>query len=288
MVTIGGIEVGSNNGSHVKVMGIINASPESFFQGSVKTNFDEVAHAAKQMQDGGANIIDIGAMSTAPYLDTLIPVNEEIMRLETAINAVKSACRLPISIDTPRAEVAEAASKLGVDAINDVTGLQFDRRMAQVVSKAGISVIIGAYSRYPALGKITGTLKALKESLTLARKAGVKKEMIVVDPSIGFFRAEGRNPFFTKIIDGDKIAWYARDLEVLSNLGRLAALAPVCISVSRKSFIGQLLNLPEATERLIPSIACEVIAAINGASLIRTHDVKETVQALTMLELLRR
>jgi dihydropteroate synthase len=286
-VKIGRVEVGGSK-NHVKVMGIINASPESFFSGSVRTGFNEVAQTAREMQDAGAHVIDIGAMSTAPYLDTIIPAEEEVRRLKTAMEAAKSACSLPISVDTPRAEVAEAAVKLGADAINDVTGLQYDRRMAQVAARAGLPVIIGAYSRTPASGRVAGTVRALKESIAMAKKAGIRKEMIIVDPSIGFFRAEGRNPFFTKIADGDKMQWYARDLEVLSSLHRLAALAPVCVSVSRKSFIGHLLNLPKAEERMAPSIACEVVAAINGASLVRTHSVKETVQALTMLELLRR
>jgi dihydropteroate synthase len=196
---------------------------------------------------------------------------------------------LPISVDTPRVEVADAAVKLEADAINDVTGLKYSPQMAQVVAKAGLPVIIGAYSRQSASGKVAGTIKALKESIALAKKAGIRKEMIIVDPSIGFFRTEGKGAFFTKMADDDGgggMEWYARDIEVLTNLSKLAAIAPVCISVSRKSFIGHLLNLPNSEERMIPSIACEIIAAINGASIVRTHNVKETVQALTMLELL--
>jgi dihydropteroate synthase len=285
LAKIGGVEVGGKGHHHVKVMGIINASPESFFKGSVRTGFEEIARAAKEMQDAGAHILDIGAMSTAPYLDTIIPVEQEIKRLKTAMEAARSACDLPISVDTPRAEVAEAATKLGADAINDVTGLKYEKRMAQVVAKAGLPAIIGAYSKKSASGRVAGTVRALKESITLAKKAGVRKEMVLVDPSIGFFRAEGKNPFFTKMTD---MSWYARDLEVLSGLHELAELAPVCVSVSRKSFLGHLLGLPKAEERLVPSVACEVVAAMNGASLVRTHNVKETVQALTMLELLRR
>ncbi len=289
MTKIGSVEIGKS--SHVKVMGIINASPESFFKGSVRTSADEIAQTAQHMQDAGAHIIDIGAMSTAPYLDTIIPVEDEIQRLKAAIEAARSSCRLPISVDTPRVEAADAAIKLGADAINDVTGLKYSLQMAQVVAKAGIPVIIGAYSGQSASGKVAGTIKALKESIALAKKAGIRKEMIIVDPSIGFFRAEGKGPFFTKMADDDGgdgggMKWYTRDIEVLTNLSKLAAIAPVCISVSRKSFIGHLLNLPNSEERMIPSIACEIIAAINGASIVRTHNVKETVQALTMLELL--
>jgi dihydropteroate synthase len=281
LAKIGSVPVGK--GHEVKVMGIINASPESFFKGSVRTGPPEIAAAAREMQEAGAHIIDIGAMSTAPYLDTIISVEEEIRRLKVAIEAVKSACSLAVSVDTPRAQVASVAVKLGADAINDITGLKYDSKMAEVAAGAGVPVIAGAYSAMPASGRVAGTVKALKESLAIAKKAGIRD--ILVDPSIGFFRAEGKNPFFTKMTDR---RWYARDLEVLSSIGRLAPLGPVCISASRKSFIGHLLNLPAAEQRQAPSIACEIIAAVNGASLVRTHGVREAVQALTMLQLLSR
>ena len=281
MAKVGSVSIGK--GHEVKVMGIINVSPESFFKGSVRTGPQEIAAKAKEMQEAGAHIIDVGAMSTAPYLDTIIPVEEEIRRLKVAIEAVKSACDLAVSVDTPRAQVASAAVKLGADAINDITGLKYDSKMAGVAAGAGVPVIAGAYSATPASGKVAGTVKALKESLAIAKKAGIRD--VIVDPSIGFFRAEGKNPFFTKMTDRP---WYVRDLEVLSSIGRLAPLGPVCVSASRKSFIGHLLNLPEAEQRQAPSIACEIIAAMNGASLIRTHGVRETVQALTMLQLLSR
>jgi dihydropteroate synthase len=155
--------------------------------------------------------------------------------------------------------------------------------MADVAAKAGVPMIIGAYSKAPITGRINSTRKALKKSLGLAKEAGIKDVMI--DPSIGFFRQEGRNPFFTKMTD---TPWYIRDIEILSKLGKLAMLKkPICVSVSRKSFIGYLLNLKEVEDRIIPSIACEMIAALNGANIIRTHNVRETVHALTMLQLLK-
>jgi dihydropteroate synthase len=276
---IGSVQIGSR--FLPKAMGIINASPESFYKASVRTGEREIAAAAKQMEERGAHIIDVGAMSTAPYLETVIPVQEEIRRMKLAVRAVKSACDLPVSADTPRASVAEEAIAAGADAVNDVTGLKYDSRMADVVAKAGVPVIAGAYSKSPATGRLAGTIKALKESIALAKKAGIKD--VAVDPSIGFFREKGKNPFFTKITD---MPWYARDIEVLSNLDRLAALGPVCVSVSRKSFIGHLLNV-QGDDRLIPSLVCEAVAVLNGASIVRTHSVRETVQALTMLQLLK-
>ena len=278
-MNIGGVPVGEKLAT--KVMGVINASPESFYKGSVRTDDKEIAAAAKQMQEHGAHIIDIGAMSTAPYLETVIPVEEEIRRMRHAVRAVKGACDIPVSADTPRAAVAEAAIAAGADAINDVTGLKYDPRMAGVIAKAGVPVIAGAYSKTPATGRLAGTLKALKESITIAKKVGIAD--VVVDPSIGFFRQEGKNPFFTKMTD---MPWYARDIEVLSNLEKLAALAPVCVSASRKSFIGHLLNV-KGDDRLVPSIVCEAVAVLNGASMVRTHSVRDTVHALTMLQLLK-
>ena len=268
----------------VKVMGIINTSPESFYKGSVKTGEQEIAATAKQMQQDGAHIIDIGGMSTAPYVQTvLVPIEEEIRRVTDAIKVVRSVCDLPISVDTPRAAVAKEAIAAGADAVNDVTGLKYDSEMADVAAKAGVAMIIGAYSKVPAMGRIVSTLGALKESIRLASEAGIKD--IIIDPSIGFFRQEGKNPFFTKMTD---MPWYARDIEILSNLHKLTTLKkPICISVSRKSFIGHLLNLSAAQDRLLPSIVCETFAALNGANIIRTHNVRETVQAVTLLQLLR-
>jgi len=276
---VGSVPIGEKHAA--KVMGVINTSPESFYKGSVRTGEREIAATAKQMQHDGAHIIDIGAMSTAPYLETLIPVEEEIRRMKRAIKVVKSACDLPVSADTPRARVAAEAIADGADAINDVTGLKYDPTMAEVVAKAGVPVIAGAYSKAVATGKLAGTLQALRESVALARKARIVD--VIVDPSIGFFRKAGKNQFFTKMTD---MPWYTRDIEVLNHLDKLAAIKPVCVSVSRKSFIGHLLNV-RAEARLIPSIICEAIAVLNGASIVRTHNVRETVRALTMLQLLK-
>jgi dihydropteroate synthase len=270
----------------VKVMGIINISPESFYKNSIKTTAKQIANTARKMQQDGADIIDIGAMSTAPYLETVISVEEETKRVKYAIAAVKKGCNLPISIDTPRSEVAKEAIKYGIDAINDITGLKYDQNMGHVVSKTKIPVILGASGvnrSSPTLGNISNTINILNESLEIAKRAGIHNKNILIDPSIGFFRAEGRNSFFTKIKD---VAWYTRDIEVISKLRKLKVFSkPICISVSRKSFIGRLFQL-KTEERLAPSIASEIISVLNGANLIRTHDVKETVQTLTMLELL--
>ena len=269
-------------------MGIINTSPESFYKESIKTSTEEIAETARVMQNSGADIIDIGSMSTAPYLQTIIPIEEELKRMKQAIDVVRKSCNLPISVDTPRSRVAKEAIAFGADAINDITGLKYDKEMADIVSKSNIPIIIGAYNRNkstpPAnLGKISGTIKLLKESVTIAKRASIDNDNIIIDPSIGFFRSDGKNPFFTQMKD---VPWYSRDIDVISKLKDIKKLSkPICISVSRKSYIGKLFKL-DTKDRLIPSVVCEVISTLNGANLIRTHNVKETVQALTMLSLI--
>lgn len=270
-----------------RIMGVINVSPESFYKNSVKTNVNEMGKASKAMQETGADIIDVGAMSTAPYLKTLISVEQETKRIRHAIDIIKSNCSLPISADTPRAEVAKEAIKVGADAINDISGLKYDKKMADVVSRSGLPVIIGAYGASDdrfASGRILGTVKVLNESISIAKKASIANDNIIIDPAVGFFRAKGKNPFFTKMID---LPWYIRDIEVISNLSKLKTfLKPICVCVSRKSFIGNIFNLG-SEDRLIPSAATELICALNGANLIRTHDVKQTWSTLMMSELLR-
>lgn len=286
MTYIGKVLVGDNYPA--RVMGIINTSPESFYKESIKTSTKEIVETAIEMQNSGADVIDIGSMSTAPYLQTIISIEEEIKRMKQAINIVRKNCNLPISIDTPRSRVAKEAIAFGANAINDITGLKYDKEMADIVSKSNLPVIVGAYNRNKSLpkanlDKISGTIKLLKESITIAKRAGISDDNIIIDPSIGFFRVDGKNPFFTEMKD---VPWYSRDIEVISKLNNIKKLSkPICISVSRKSFIGKLLKL-DTEDRLIPTLVCEVMSTLNGANLIRTHNVRETVQALTMLKLL--
>jgi dihydropteroate synthase len=286
LTSIGKVLVGDNYPA--RVMGIINTSPESFYKESIKTSTKEIVETAIEMQNSGADIIDIGSMSTAPYLQTIISIEEEIKRMKQAINIVRKSCNLPISIDTPRSRVAKEAIAFGANAINDITGLKYDKEMADIVSKSNLPVIVGAYNRNKSLpkanlDKISGTIKLLKDSITIAKRAGISDDNIIIDPSIGFFRVDGKNPFFTEMKD---VPWYSRDIEVISKLNNIKKLSkPICISVSRKSYIGKLLKL-DAKDRLIPTLVCEVISTLNGANLIRTHNVRETVQALTMLKLL--
>lgn len=291
MTQIGNVSVTRN--SSIKIMGIINVSPESFYKRSVKITTRSISKSAINMEREGADIIDIGGMSTAPYLGNVIPVEKELKRMGRAINIVRKKCNLPISADTPRSAVAREAIKLGVDCLNDITGLKYDENMASVVAESDLPVILGAYesnriikfqSKSTVTGKISSTIKLLKDSISIAKKMGIGSNKIIIDPGVGFFRAQGKNPFFTPMMD---IPWYNRDIEIITRLHELERnfSNPICISVSRKSFIGKLFDL-KAEDRLVPSLVFEIISALNGAKIIRTHNVKETIHALSMCGLI--
>jgi dihydropteroate synthase len=268
-------------------MGVINVSPESFYKNSIKRTENEIQDTLSEMEDSGVDIVDVGGMSTAPYLRTIIPVELEIKRLFKAVSAIRQISNIPISIDTIRSDVVRSLLKLEINAINDISGLKFDTKMSKLAYENDLPVIVGAYisdnlnSNYS--GDVYDTLSLLRDSIMIARESKIDTANMIIDPSIGFFRQSGNNPFFSRIKGMD---WYIRDLEVLSNIEIFKSLSiPLCVSISRKSFIQSLFGL-NVENRLIPSIITEVHCAINGASLIRTHNVKETRQALEMLNML--
>jgi dihydropteroate synthase len=257
-------------------MAILNVSPESFYQGSVRTSRERLAEAARAMVNAGADIIDIGAMSTAPYLKTHISVEDETARLSQAVEVVAPCVTVPISADTQRAQPAAAALAAGARIINDVSGLKQDRAMAALIAKAGAGAILMASEVTPGTGAPMARIQeALAESLQIAAQAGIPCEHIVLDPGIGFFRKPG-------------MPWDEWDCTVLRELVSLRVLgSPLLVGVSRKSFIGKILGQPQAADRLLGSLACAAVAVYNGAHLIRTHDVKETVETVRMAEWLR-
>jgi len=258
-------------------MGVLNVSPESFYKGSVKTSRYDIENTAIGMEASGASLIDIGGMSTAPYLRTYISIKEETKRVAEAVSLVKRCSTLPISVDTPRAQVAKEAIMRGASLVNDVTGLKFDKNMANMISGYGIPVIVGAYSEDRISGTLSSTLKALRESLELAKNAGIAENKIIVDPSIGFFRKEVTNNFSTRVTS---LSWYARDQQIIRNLNKLLCLSkPISVGVSSKSFIGELFKM-ELSDRLVPDLISELKCSLSGAKILRTHHVKETSLAL--------
>jgi len=271
---LGGLEVG--DGHPVRLAGAINVSPESFYQGSVATGEDSLRAKAEQMAAEGADLLDIGAMSTAPYLRTEITEAEEIQRLTWAIGIVRKAVAVPVSADTKRGGVALAALDAGADIINDVSGLRYDPGMAEIIARRAQGVILMASETDPNARDPIETVRGLlEESLRIVWKAGVPDHRVVLDPGIGFFRQTA-------------IPWHAWDCEVLRRLAELRALGrPLLVGVSRKSFIGKILGQADPRDRLAGSLAATAIAVVNGAHLIRTHDVGPTREAVRMAEALR-
>lgn len=265
----------------VRIMGIINTSPESFFRESVVTDSKNLALTIKEMEDEGANFVDVGGMSTAPYLNTLISEKKEIARITRAVKIIQKVSNIPISVDTCRAQVAKSALELGVNIVNDISGLKYDKDMRKIVEKFEPSLILCAYSKNVVRGnQLRQVRNLIRESLTIAKSVNVSSDKIVIDPAIGFFRKSGKNNFFTKI-NSD---WLKRDLLILNNLKLIKQKNPMLVSVSRKSFIGSLLKIKNPNERLYGSIAAEVIAVLNGADIIRTHNVRATREAIQIAQ----
>ena len=260
-------------------MGILNVSPESFYKKSVRTTKTQIKDAVKQMENEGADFVDVGGMSTAPYLSTTISEKLESSRVLDAVKIIQNVSNLPISVDTCRAKVAGDALEHGVEIINDVSGLKYDGKMQDVVSEYAPSLILCAYSSKPVFGNaVTATKKLLRDSLQIAKKSRISSEKIVLDPAIGFFRKTGRGPFFTKI----RSDWVERDLSIIKNLKSIKQSHPILISVSNKSFLGNLLGKKNPSDRLIGSIAAEAASVMNGADIIRTHNVEATSEAITV------
>jgi dihydropteroate synthase len=282
---LAGVKLGDDH--PVRIMGIINVSPESFYKGSVKSTTEGASELATAMVKEGADIIDVGGMSTAPYLMTEISVEEETKRLTAAVRAIRDVVKVPISVDTPRHGPAEAALEAGANIVNDVSGLKRDARMADLIARHDASAILMAFEPKgrsgPPMERITS---ALKETLELSGAAGIPEEKIVVDPGLGFFRKDGKGFGFSP---SSELPWYAWDCTVIGEVGRLRGLGrPSCISISRKSFIGKILGLENPDERLVGSLAATSIAVFNGVHLVRTHDVGATVQAVRMAESIRK
>ena len=272
---LGNVSVGGSN--PVRIMGILNTSPESFYKKSISTSRQRIVDAIHVMEYEGADFIDIGGMSTAPYLSTMVSEKTEANRIVNAVKIIQQKTNLPISVDTCRAAIANEALELGVDIINDVTGLKYDPMMPKIIEKYCPSLILCAYDKKIITGnQLYETKQLLKKSLEIAKSVKIPKTNIVLDPAIGFFRKKGRGHFFTKI-DSD---WVKRDLLILKNLNSIKLSRPILVSVSNKSFIGKILKKENPSARLAGSLTAEAVCVLNGADIIRTHNVAETKMAV--------
>lgn len=272
---VAGVSVG--DGLDVAVVGALNVSPESFYSGSVVVDADRLLQAGEAMAQAGAAWLDVGAMSTAPYLDARIPEALEADRLHWAVRLLTTKLDLPVAADVSRVGPARAALEAGARLINDVTGLVGDPGLARLTAEAGAGLVLMAGpAAAPPAGEPVATVRAaLQRSLAIARGAGIPDERILVDPGIGFFR-------------GDGVAWPDWDCRVLAGLAALRALGrPLYVGVSRKSFIGALAGVEDPAERLPGSLAATAAAVLGGAHVIRAHDVAETVQAVRVAQAIR-
>lgn len=271
-----GVEVGDNY--PVAVSGIINVGPESFYKPSIKLKAEEIAEHAQRMVEEGARIIDVGARSTAPYIKSSISVEEEKSRLVEAVKTLKKVVSVPISIDTQNSYVARCAIEVGADIINDISGFKLDSQLPLVAREFGIPVILVAYEKNSWKGEdpIVWIKTLLKESLEIAREAGINDGKVMVDPGIGFIRHT-------------EYPWHLWDCYVLRNFTKLRSLqTPLMVAVSRKSFIGVILDGKKPEERLYGSLAATAIAVYNGAHSVRTHDVASTIETIRIVEAIGR
>lgn len=248
------------------LMGILNVTPDSFSDGGRYDRLDDALRHAEEMIAQGADVIDIGGESTRPG-HTPISDQEEIDRIAPAVEAVKARFDVPVSIDTYKAPVAEAALEAGADLVNDIWGFRRDPDMAAVTARYGAACCL-MHNRDEAVYEdlLEDMLADLQLSVDLARGAGIPEEKILVDPGVGFGKT------------------YEMNLEVLRRLEEFRRLGlPVLLGTSRKSVIGLTLDLP-ADERLEGTLATTVLAVLKGCAFVRVHDVKENRRVIQMTE----
>jgi dihydropteroate synthase len=256
-------------------MGILNVTPDSFSDGGRFATLDKALRRAEEMIGEGVAIIDIGGESTRPGSQR-VPENEEIGRTAPVIGAITARFDIPVSIDTSKAMVAEAAVAAGAEIINDISGLRFDPRLAEIAAKHKTGLVLMhsrgefevMHSEPPVEDIFEDVASDFARSVDTAKGAGVGGAQIVLDVGIGFGKTVEQN------------------LELIAKLDRIAAVFPeypLLVGASRKSFIGKLLDRPSADDRLAGSLAAAVIAVWNGAAVIRVHDIQETVDALKIV-----
>ena len=258
------------------LMGILNVTPDSFYDGGRRLEPDKAVADGVELVEAGADILDIGGESTRPGARS-VPADEEVERVLPVIRGLRRRVKVPISIDTYKAQVARAALDEGADIVNDISAFRFDAAMVSLVASEKVPVVLmhmqgtprtmQAEPRYDeVLQEVKGFLAA---RIQYAVEAGVERETIILDPGIGF----GKN--------------LAHNLTLLRGLPALASLEqPLLVGASRKTFIGKILGV-EPDERLEGSLAAAVAAVLGGAHIIRAHDVKETLKAVRIAHAIR-
>ena len=259
--------------SYTLIMGILNMTPDSFSDGGQFKSHDKAIDHALKMVEEGANIIDIGGESTRPGAES-VQLEEELSRTIPIIEAIRLKSDCLISIDTYKSKVAKAALVSGADMVNDISGLTFDHNMASLVAERNVPVIImhikgkpGDMQKNPNYDNLIKEIKAFFEvQITIAKKAGIDSGNIILDPGIGFGKRLEDN------------------FEIIRELGQISTMGyPVLLGPSRKSFIGFTLDLP-IEERIEGTLASITAGVINGARIVRVHDIRATRRTLTITE----
>jgi dihydropteroate synthase len=263
-------------GERTLIMGILNVTPDSFYDGGRYNNLDSALSHAERLVTEGADILDIGGESTRPSSEA-VSTEEELARVIPVIKEIKQHLNVTISIDSYKADVAQAAADVGADIVNDVGGLRFDKLMTSVVKRTGVGCVImhnadtrdRMHAQTAHADVLQEVLADLRAKIQLAEEAGISKEKFIIDPGIGF--AKSRR---------DDLIMHRR-LAELKSLG-----LPILFCSSRKRFIGDVLGLGK-DQRLEGTIASCVIAALHGASIIRVHDVNEVARAIKIADAVR-
>ncbi len=254
-------------------MGVLNVTPDSFSDGGRYLDPSRAVDRALAMVADGADVIDVGGESTRPGAEA-VPLKEEVRRLMPVVRRLAKAARVPISIDTSKAEVARQAIEAGARMINDVTALRGDLAMAAVVARSNVDVILmhmrgtpRTMQQRPRYRDVVEEVAAfLVDAAERAQQAGIARRRIWLDPGLGFGKTVRHN------------------LELLNGLERSASLGyPIVVGPSRKSFLGKIVRA-DVEARLAGTLACVAAAVARGARMVRVHDVRETVQLLKVLE----
>ena len=261
-------------GRKTLIMGILNVTPDSFYDGGAYLRTDEAVKHGLQLEDQGADLVDVGGESTRPDRPGPVSATDEIRRVVPVIEKLVKRLTVPISVDTYKSEVARSAVAAGASVVNDISGLRFDPDMAACAASAGAAMVLmhsrGSPQRLhglPALKRpLQSVLAGLRHSVKRALRAGIPGNRIILDPGLGFGKGLQDNLLIL------------RRLEVLKQFQ-----LPILVGPSRKSFIGNLLNLP-VEQRLLGSLASTAVAVIQGAHIIRVHDVGETRQVVRMCD----
>lgn len=251
---------------HTYVMGILNVTPDSFSDGGRYNRLDDALRHAEQLVTEGTDVLDIGGESTRPG-HTVITDQEEIDRVVPVIEAVKARFDVPVSVDTYKGAVTEAALKAGADLVNDIWGFRHDRRVAELTAAYGAACCL-MHNRHEAVydDLMADLITDLEGSVAIALEAGVTRDKILIDPGVGFGKTYEMN------------LACIRQLELLHRLD-----LPILLGTSRKSVIGLTLDLP-ADQRLEGTLVTTVIGVLKGCAFVRVHDVKENLRAIRMTE----